>query len=540
MTENTTTRGASSEQRGAPPPKPEAVQDMPTPGSTAASVSGGVSIAALQTQFARDNITGAAKEFMDQLTAGIKTRSEETGVKTTIEPLAIPSNGAVYMIHRDGFGIVVLFDESLPAPHHPPGAPKSAAMSQIVTEIGQVAPKTTILQTVIVKAADYKNVNLFVSSIHNKLLVNTDENYRKPVAERFSNDDQLYVNRSLNEVREFIAANNPHGVMPRTDIGVMVNLGKRPAGWNSGQVEGQRPLVAVGGFVEIGRQVITRDNQHATQFFPIIRITSVVSNIPLGFVPLMGLAIAADQLLTMRGWVDQFYNLSNSVLNLGALLPVENGKLQIAKSHEDVDKIIASCFGRPVFCLDLVDGELHDQLLEAFHPESPANPAGLLNFISYQFGAAANNVFQDVNGISQVLSTTYHGAYSNGTVDTRHIDYLMATNSQRGSSAEMMHLLDRPTEPAQRADLMRNIAGDWRATDFCTTVMLHPNFLAGLQRAVKNVAVNIISETKPNIASAGAYTQEFADYGNLQMMSSTGRPTNQIQGQWFNNDMQFR
>jgi hypothetical protein len=335
---------------------------------------------------------------------------------------------------------------------------------------------------------------------------------------------EFAIDLSLDAAKSFESMHSPHEVRPAADLGFTMAL-RNPRPRNQGgygfnqEVDTQMPFMSVTAKVEIiGPQRDPRSN--ALRYVPIIRTTSMSSELPILGSAFLGLVGAADYWITKGLWKNAFRRFDKNAPNLGHLFPNPDqskaNELWTISNNMELETVISQQFTDPYLVLDVQEG--HDRLPGLASFADPVNGrANLMRAASQFFGS------EPPAGLSVCapLATTYEGFYGDPTgrlLDSRNITYLDQVARQGVlDSTTMSALTNYDSDPMRRANVISALTQSFVPAYETTLVMLDGQFMAWVASALKVAGMKIADPQ-----GVSGYVQLTSGFGNFANYAGFG------------------
>lgn len=438
-------------------------------------------------------LSDAAEKYLEELTLQLKAYQDLT---IKVERLQEPTGA--YAFIAGSSAIILTFAEMVAAPSVPPHAPKSRnndlAIASLARFDGNIKPITAI----VVRPQDYTRAKAMAKFIGDNLTIKVNNKVPADLSV-LTRGTRYAVDRSVESVKMFINQFNPHGVMPRCDVGLMVYL-KMPTNdqfAREGLTETDLPVMAISAYTEM----VAQDIGGVIKFMPLVRITNITTMIPIPALSLIGVYLAATHLCTDGGWIDQFRVFDKKRANLGNLvIDSETNKPFDIKSAEQLQAFIAKHCTPAMLGVDIPEGQAFTPALRSLNDQVQ----GAGNLISY-----INNFFKGelrlTSPVTQWHKTEFLGFYGdNGMEDTRKITYLdqLAKNAPFEQARALQQWV---TDPSQRAAMISDWTGGFESVYQNTTAVISPHFLVNFGQVVAqaNIAITTNQQAQGHASLSG-------------------------------------
>jgi hypothetical protein len=316
-----------------------------------------------------------------------------------------------------------------------------------------------------------------------------------------SRDFSLEVDININEVKKFVRANRPKGILPRMDVGLVCSLVK-----NFGD-RTKVDLFSVGAFTE---PMVANANSNrfspapsAPQLTALNRITDITAAIPSPTIIPLALSVAAEVFNYHNVWKNPYRIIKNGRANIGNLISDSNGKLQNV-TEKDVEVFINSLFKPAGLAIDITNNFNYVPGVTSI-PTPGGLKAVLDKFLLTALppNALGINIFSEIIGVLEVKDIVP----GEDIIDSRHIDYLNLCALMKGKNGDVppkvLSLLHRQTDPLVRASMIEDICGQFHKRDVAHVAMIDAGVLATMAAAISPyIHVNTSLSNRNNILSS--------------------------------------
>ena len=463
-------------------------------------------------------VTPEIEKYLKDITEVVKRSIPGVQLVQLPEPLA---THAFIAADKNGqrHAYIILFADAIgvrPTGNQPISRYIQQAFGSLVTQY----PGTKMVNAPIIFNYDMSRSRQMANAIIGALLPQVNEQIGQTAIPVLSAAGEFAIDLNLDMARQFENTHSPHEVRPAADIGFTLAL-RRPSrnqqqgfGQQQHDNDQQVPFMAVTAKVDIiGPQ---RDIQsNSVRYVPVIRITSITSQLPLIGAAFLGLVVAADYFITKRVWMNAFRRFDKGAPNLGNLLPNPDPKkaneLWFITNQMEMDAVVMQQFSQPYLMLDVQEGRDRLPGLYAFADDGTGRQTLLHSAGSFFGMEPPSNML-----ISAQAATTYEGYYgdpSGRLIDSRNITYLdqVAKTGVLDSNITQA-LMNYDINPLRRADIVASITQNFVSVHETKLAVLDSQFMSWVASAVKNANMRIHD---PNgISGLVQLTSAFSSFTN--------------------------
>lgn len=401
--------------------------------------------------------------------------------------LPYPANALAAVAHNKA--IVLIFSEAV---RQKEDLPTVAQARNSLNGLRALAGNNVlVIDTIVVTPADYQKPSVMAAHVYNALLANASDEFASLCVASLKKS-QLDVSTVPAVWENFMAATDPHGVLPRADLTMTFSVGKqgRQSELLFDQAENEEfPFAAVSAFVNFSRTLVNGQQK----FLPEIHISNISSLILHQNIIPMLISEAASVLLDNQYWKAQFVEMARTEWpNIGNLIvDTENGETWSCQNLQQRDEFIANYCAAPILVLDIEEGRAKIPGLEKY--ADPAWNGEIVNTFN-RFLVGSNVSLSTAAVVAEPFFTTYEGEVTtvgNTAADTRYIDFLNQMIHKKTMRGECEILLAHYSTPEE------DIANKRR---FEQSINLHyVNYQVVLVPDVIRAALNAIVSTVGNI-----------------------------------------
>lgn len=408
--------------------------------------------------------------------------------------------------------IVILFDELLP-PDVQNFRPQSDHSLIAAESFRQEVPNTDLLNVIIIQREDYGRVQQLYHHVSTNLHAATSA-FRSANVSVLSGAE-FFIDENTDAARRYVEANNPHNTQPRGDIGFVIHARtvRRDNRVLSSTPEESFPIAAVLAYTDIwlpsdpatGFGNVGQPQKYAAT----VHITNITSALPLaGIIPL-ALAVAADQFLDRRRWIQPYISFKKGYLNLGNLStdPVAKSGPWFANNADELNAWYqANMHPRPFLAIDVPEGQARIPALAVW---SDLSRYSLKTYEQIQTFFSGLTFDRSISPYT-TPATTFVGSYGDTSgilKDSREIDYLnliLRGPQDQNSRALLYYNID----PAVRARIVNDkTSGTFKSIYRTPFSIINPNVLAAVSRAIIE-RVRIIGSSQQDRVIATPWLEE--------------------------------
>lgn len=309
---------------------------------------------------------------------------------------------------------------------------------------------------------------------------------------------EFAIDFNIEAARAFENKRSPHEVRPAADLGFTIALRDNRSRYTGSSYqdlsEAPDALMAVTAKVEINgpqRDMAT----NVMRYVPMVRITSITSDLPLIGSVLLGLVIAADYFITKRRWQMAFNRFERGAPNLGNLFPnpenTKKGEFYTVSNQMELDNLITNQFTQPLLVLDVMEGRSRIAGLSAFLDQEHGRETLLQSAARFFVTESVPNM----NVVSAMIPRFegYYGDAAGRLLDTRSITYLEQVAKQGVLDHNTMQvLLGQDTNPIRRAEVIAALTQNFVSYNEVYLAALNGQFMSWISQAVTRAGMRII------------------------------------------------
>lgn len=448
---------------------------------------------------AGSGVTPEIEAYLKIITTHVKSQLPQIELTQLAEPMATQ---AFHVVGKNGdrYAYLILFTDALGS-RPPQNIPMSRNIPMAYAALQQVYPNCHLMGAVLIGNHELGRARQMANVILGALLPQVNAMVHTTSAAILSGAGEFSIDLSLDAARNFENSHSPHEVRPAADIGFTLGLKQNRNrqlhggmyGANQDMPEQAQAFMSVTAKVEInGPQ--RNPATGGPQYLPMIRVTSITSDLPLLGSAILGLVIAADFFVNQRFWQHAFMKFDPGSPNLGHLFPNPDPKKQNepyrVTNQMELDSLVNLYFSQPLLVLDVQDG--HDRL------------AGLSAFLDQNAGR--QTVLQEVGrffGVEPPMNQTvvsaalprfegYYGDTSGRLIDTRTITCLdqMAKQGVLDHTTQQV-LLGQDTNPMRRAEVIASLTTNYVSIYETFLAAIDGQFMGWVAQAVKHAGMRI-------------------------------------------------
>lgn len=490
------------------------------------------------------SLSEEGERFRERL---IQCTEDPTRFNLSCKPLQIinlPTVGGLALV-RDGFAYILIFHEIAKNSnalrvhikdnrtydfHNDPMAglrpdsfimPTACVAKDAVDALAEQDSSLTVVSDSVVHPSDYEKVTSIVrhAALHIDSL-SRDAGFDFETLRDRSNSNRVFmtVQSTMSVVLSEYRNYTPHGIMPRSDFGLVIDIHYGPMKNNSGIPENKIPVAVVTGYTDFyvderGMRSAALMNQqvhpgmgmsmmgtgHQRHIHPVVHISEII--IPSNIFALVPIALTVSANTFAAGWRNAYYDTAK--YNIGNLMIGENDKPDSVKDTKEAISFIEYNVGLPLVAVDYVKGRCNPVTLELLAEDS----------------RKATCLYYDAIGVSHEYHpedltvnscVEYIGFYTSKQelVDSRHCDYL--TVLKEGHSLEKARIIRDRYDPVVRDAAIRDLHRDLETVYVNTVCFLNGNVLRALHERIYKV-VSIYD----NGNSHSSFNAAFADIGGM-------------------------
>ena len=409
--------------------------------------------------------------------------------------------------------------------------PKSRYIAQAYAALRQVFEKAHLLNAVLIGSADLQRSRQLANTIVGTMLPAINPMVSATPISAFATSGEFIIDFNVESARNFESSHSPHDVRPRADLGFTLALADRSRNNNNHRQNGYpgdmgnppMPTIGVTAFIDvIGPQLDPTTNTQ--KFYPVVRITSITSQIPLSGVVLLAMATAADYFISKMMWINPYSRFDKNSPNLGNLFPNPESKkaneLYSLTNRSDLMGFALQHFFKPTLCVDVQEGHARIPILAEFS-NGAAGVQNILQAAQNFFGVAPPNTL----AVSAYGSTTFEGHYGDTQgrlLDTRNITYLDQVAKYGSLETATTAALLKYENPASRAEVVSAQAPGFVSMYETMIIALDSQFMNWIAGAMQQANLRIIDPS-----GAAGYTQTpaaFSSFGNYANFVGVSTP----------------
>ena len=447
--------------------------------------------------------SGLSKQGQDYLTQ-LRENLEDTSRSCVAKMIKLATPPESYVFTKDDFGIIVVFSEAQNLAFQ---SQMNQAQQQYTFGVKQAekevyagqsirlamdtlrnipdAPKKFI-GSIVVTPEDYGRASKAAEHIRGALTVATTE-YKDLGIDAFR-DAKFSIDPNIGRVEQYVDAVSPHQIMAAHTQGFILKASIKD---NTGAYGVPTPIAAVLSFTDFApspEQQIGWQQPTVKKFTPIIRITDIVTHIPMPFILDMALTFATYVYAKCGHWQEQFSITSKDSINIGNLFVDDKGLVNI--EQKDKDAFISTVMNFPAITLDVTEGRAWCCGMHLYMGEDSASNNQLLDKYS-KLLKIPRVEFDRLKTPKVVINTfsEYTGTLimSGVVVDSRYLTYLQAVKKcPREDVLGLMRYMKKNTE---KLNIIKKINDSFIPLTETTISVLNTEFLAKVLSVFTNVFV---------------------------------------------------
>ena len=457
-----------------------------------------------------------AKEYIDTLTQGFKSAYPKGEVIQLTNPVG------THVFHANNQAIIVMLDEHVPklnfTNRHSNNTPKVMIINKVAETMNMEYPKIAILHSVLAMAEDYERAANMVNFMVTLFQMQEEEVRSKTARNFFAGATYSVETSDINNVKQFINDRNPHAVMPKTEVGVLISIvPKHQAGLMNQMGNEAQPIVAVGGYVEL----IQNPTKEVMKFAPIVRITSITCTLPIPGWALIGIYLAAEELIIKNGWMKAFTDIKakGKGINIGKILSDGNKTQFNVSTVEEAIHVMNQNLDAPSLAIDIAEGTAYVPALSLFGKDNGSS--AINDYITKFFECKMDDV-----QTTHLKKVEYHGTRgaANNKEDTRNSTFLDVMSLAGASRADALPLAAWTNNAEQRCTDIKAWF-DFDSKYAITTAVLQPAWLTALGRVLcaSGVTFSANSESTNVFTGNGQITAMVAAASSMSDMNNVTR-----------------
>lgn len=338
---------------------------------------------------------------------------------------------------------------------------------------------------------------------------------------------------NVEAVRSFEEIRSPHALRPRIDYGFTLSMRRPNNGWNAAQYPNQsfnamddnwETIAAVGAFTDFVGPVPMGG---AEKYYPVVRITSITSALPVDGMMLLLLALSAQYFIKQDMWFRPYTNVSGSskkksgTPNIGNLIyNAEKTDVWYAQNETDLVQFRQNYLLNPVLAVDIALGRA---MITGLMQIADPNMHGRLRQTAGEFfcGAAPQTAVSQHAALEVIGSIGWNGGQH---IDSRYVTYLdeVARNGQLDEAKRRLLLSYNPVNPLERETVVANLTTGFSPLYLTSVEVIAPALLEWVTLAYQNARLNI---SDPAVGTGMLYgTSGFGEFANFSALTNGVSP----------------
>lgn len=446
-----------------------------------------------------------------------------------------PNAGAYAYIHGNR-AIILLFHELLPS------MTQRVASGQFIPEAAKSLkaeyPDVHIQEAVVVSPQDYNRPSNMAFHVIDQLVVAHSDTVKDLDIHSFVTGSTFMISTDMDKVRQFIDGNSPHSVHPRMDVGFLVHYSEKntnqtfgpgnnqPFNPNNGDaVSDSTPILAVTAYTDF----VKNDEVDGTiRYVPVVRITNIVSQVPMTGMIHLGLALAAEVFIgPSKRWLSQFSSYMKGHPNVGNLsydAEKRDGSLWFASNQMERNEYLRRNTTAPILVMDIAEGMARLPNLHAFSDSAASNIVvnSAMSFLKTTAPTTSNLVQPLTTEIIAHLGTNTSTMQDAALYDSRYATYLDMVSKKQGAvppeAADA--LLSFQRNPMNRISTIEQFYGPARLMYPSTVSLVTQEYVTWVSQAMrsKGFMVSNMAESQTAVSLHSA-VQSWANGPNMMATS---------------------